>query len=168
MPLLNFKILPKWNIPLKRFVSTTSLKLLNGISWNLVVMKYMVCRWAYLQEILIQIFFVLSYALFILINIAKIKCRTEIICHRNSSKPLNRISRNFFQYRSYGQTVNRCIYVFSGNFYLIFFLREKLEFWPKYTFSWNLCKTGFSMSDSEAIQSDIFLIECPNVTQMWQ
>ena len=113
-----------------------------------------------------QIFFVLSYAPFILINIAKIKCTTEIICHRNSSKPLNRISRNFFQYSSYGQTVNRCIRVFSGNFYLIFFPREKLELWPKYTISRNLCETGFSMSDREAVQSDIFLSECPNVTQM--
>ena len=38
-------------------VSATPLKPLNRISWNFVVMKDIMCRWAYLQEILIQFFF---------------------------------------------------------------------------------------------------------------
>ena len=41
----------------KQFASTTPLKLLNRISWNFVVMKDIMCRWAYPQEILIHYFF---------------------------------------------------------------------------------------------------------------
>ena len=55
-PFLNLEIWPKWKILLKQFVSATPLKPLNRISWNFVVMKDIMCRSAYPQEILIQLF----------------------------------------------------------------------------------------------------------------
>ena len=55
-PLLNLEIWPKWKILLKQFVSVTPLKPLNRISWNLVVMKDIMCRFAFLQEMLIWSF----------------------------------------------------------------------------------------------------------------
>ena len=55
-PFLTIEIWPKWKILLKQFGSATPLKLLNRISWNVVVMKDIVCRCAYLQEIFIQFF----------------------------------------------------------------------------------------------------------------
>jgi hypothetical protein len=39
------------------FVSYSPLKLLNGISWNMVVLKDMTWRYVYRQEILIRLFF---------------------------------------------------------------------------------------------------------------
>ena len=39
------------------FVSDSPLKLLNGISWNMVVFKDMTWRYAYRQEIFIRLFF---------------------------------------------------------------------------------------------------------------
>ena len=42
---------------MKEFVSATPLKPLNRISWNFVVMKDIMCRCAYPQGILIQLFF---------------------------------------------------------------------------------------------------------------
>ena len=50
---LNFEIRRKWKILLKQLVSTTPLEPLNRIAWNLVVMKDMMCRCAFLQEMLI-------------------------------------------------------------------------------------------------------------------
>ena len=50
-PFLNLEIRPK------QFVSATPLKLLSRISWNSVVIKDLMCRCAYPQEILIQLFF---------------------------------------------------------------------------------------------------------------
>ena len=72
-PFLNLEIWPKWNILLKQFVSATPLKPLNRISWNLVVVKDIPCRCAYLQEILIQFFFSRSYGLFELRSLGWIK-----------------------------------------------------------------------------------------------
>ena len=65
--------------------------ILNRIWWNFVVMiqKVILCRCAYLQEILIHFFFLASYTHFEQRNFAKIKCSTEIIFHCNSSNPLN-------------------------------------------------------------------------------
>ena len=57
-------------------VSATPLKPLNRISWNFVVMKDIMCRCAYPQEILIPFFF-RSYALFELRNLAKMKDTTQ-------------------------------------------------------------------------------------------
>ena len=51
--LLNLGI---WQILLKRFVSATSLKPLNWISWNIEVMKNIPCRCAYPKEMLIHFF----------------------------------------------------------------------------------------------------------------
>ena len=55
-PFLNFEIWRKWKVLLKQLVSTTPLKLLNRIAWNFVVMKYIMCRYAFLQEMLIWSF----------------------------------------------------------------------------------------------------------------
>ena len=54
-PFLNLEIWPKWMILPTQFVSATPLKPLNRISWNFVVIKDIMCRCAYPQEILIQI-----------------------------------------------------------------------------------------------------------------
>ena len=62
MPLfLNFKIWRKWKILLKQLVSTTPLKPLNRIAWNFVVMKDIMCRYAFLQEMLIWSFWEAIY-----------------------------------------------------------------------------------------------------------
>ena len=57
-------------------VSATPLKPLNRISWNVVDIKDIMCRYAYPQEILIP-FFSRSYALFELRNLAKMKDTTQ-------------------------------------------------------------------------------------------
>ena len=51
-----FELWPKWKILLKQLVSTTPLKLLNRIAWNFVVMKDIMCRYAFIQEMLIWSF----------------------------------------------------------------------------------------------------------------
>ena len=53
---LNFEIWRKWKILLKQLVSTTPLKPLKRIAWNFVVMKDIMCRYAFLQEMLIWSF----------------------------------------------------------------------------------------------------------------
>ena len=53
---LNLEIWPKLKILHQKFVSTTPLKPLNRISWNLVVMKDIICRYAFLQQMLIWSF----------------------------------------------------------------------------------------------------------------
>ena len=55
-PFLNREIWRKWKILLKQLVSTTPLKPLNRIAWNFVVMKDIICRYAFLQEMLIWSF----------------------------------------------------------------------------------------------------------------
>ena len=55
-PFWNFEIWRKWNILLKHLVSTTQLKPLNRIAWNFVVMKDIMCKYAFLQEMLIWSF----------------------------------------------------------------------------------------------------------------
>ena len=83
-PFLNLyiEIWPKWQILPKQFVSTTSLKQLNRIWWNYIVIMDIPCRCAYPQEILIQFFF-LSYALFELRNLAKMKVTTGFLSNCN-------------------------------------------------------------------------------------
>ena len=88
-PFFNLEIWPKWKILLKQLVSATPLKPLNRISWNFVVMKDLMCRCAYPQEILIH-FFSRNYALFELRNLAKMKQFVSAI----PLKPLNGISWN--------------------------------------------------------------------------
>ena len=55
-PFLNFEIWRKWKTLLKQLVSTTPLKPLNRIAWNFVVMRDKMCRYAFLQEMLIWSF----------------------------------------------------------------------------------------------------------------
>ena len=83
-------------------VSATPLKPLNRISWNFVVMKDTLCRWAYSQDINILLKrFVIAAPL----------------------KPLNRISWNSVNGED---IVCRCAYS-NGNSDSNFFLREQLE-----------------------------------------
>ena len=58
---LIFKIWRKWKILPKQLVSTTPLKPLNRIAWNFVVMKDIMCRYAFLQEMLILSFWGANY-----------------------------------------------------------------------------------------------------------
>ena len=67
-------------------VGAIPLKPLNRILWNFVVMKDIMCRYAYPQEILIPFFFSWNYALFELKNLAKMKDTTETVFQRNSSE----------------------------------------------------------------------------------
>ena len=76
-PVFNLEIGPKWKILLKQFVSTTPLKPLNRISRNIEVMKDLMCRCAYPQEILIQFFFLGVMPLCELINLTKIKIKIQ-------------------------------------------------------------------------------------------
>ena len=75
-PFFYWDIWQKWKILLKQVVRATPLKLLNRISWNVVVMKDIMCGCAYPQEILIQ-FFSGRNALFVLTNLTKIKDATQ-------------------------------------------------------------------------------------------
>ena len=75
-------------------VSATPLKRLNRISWNFVVMKDIMCRCAYPQEILI-LFFTLNYTLFELRNLTKMKNTAETVVSTTPLKQLNRIAWNF-------------------------------------------------------------------------
>ena len=62
--------------PVFLLAQLTPLKPLNRIWWNFVVMKDIICRYAYPQEILNQ-FFSRSNACFELINLAKLKDTTQ-------------------------------------------------------------------------------------------
>ena len=55
-PFLNLEIWPNERYYSTQFVSATPLKPLNRIFWNFVVMKDIMCRCAYPQEILIPFF----------------------------------------------------------------------------------------------------------------
>ena len=55
MPLLNLEIWPKWKI-LKTILQRNSTETFNRISWHFVVMKDIMCRYAFLQEMLIWSF----------------------------------------------------------------------------------------------------------------
>ena len=63
---LNFEIWRKWKILLKQLVSATPLKPLNRIAWNFVIMKDIMCRYAFLQEMLIWSFWGAIYIPFFL------------------------------------------------------------------------------------------------------
>ena len=99
---LNFEILPKWKILLKQFVSATSLKPLNRISWNFVVMKDLMCRCAYPGEF--WFFFFLGVTpLFKLGNLTNIRILLETrqrnyteTAQQNFVKLCNYEGHNFF------------------------------------------------------------------------
>ena len=93
-PFLKLEIWPKWKILLKLFVSVTPLKPLNRISWNFVVVKDILCRYTYPQEILIH-FFSRRYSLFELRNLIKMKDTTETVYQRNSSEVAQQNLWNF-------------------------------------------------------------------------
>ena len=69
----------------------TPYKPLNRIEGNFVIRKDILCRGTYLSKIWLN-FIGGIYAIFEYRNLAKIKYTTETVCHRNSPKPLNRIS----------------------------------------------------------------------------
>ena len=116
-PFLNLEIWPKWKILLKQFFSATPLKPLNRTSWNFVVMKALMCRCAYPQEILIQFLFLGVMPLFELIIWQKLKVLLKTVHQCNSPETAQ---QNFMKLCSYeGHNVTICI--FTGNADLIFF-----------------------------------------------
>ena len=76
-------------------VSANPFKPLNRISKNFVVMKYIMCRCAYLQEILIQFFFLRVTPFFNLEIWPKWKILLKQFFSATPLKLLNRISWNF-------------------------------------------------------------------------
>ena len=88
-------------------VSATPLKSLNRITWNFVVMKDIMCRCAYPQEILIPLFF-LWITLFLNFEIwRKWKILLKQLVSTTPLKPLNRISWNFVDMKD---IMCRCAY----------------------------------------------------------
>ena len=81
------------------FLSLYPMKPLNRISWNFVVIKDIMCRWAYPQEILIR-FFSQSFALFELRNLANMKDTTETVCQPVSQSVLFFLSSQLLWNRS--------------------------------------------------------------------
>ena len=120
-------------------VSANPLKPLNRISWNFVDIKDIMCRCAYLQEILIQFFF-RSYALFELRNLAKM---IDITQHSLLTQ-LHRISWNFVVMKDIKVDVH-----IHRKFWFHFFLGVtpflNLEIWPKWKILLNtVCKRNSS------------------------
>ena len=106
----------------------------------------------YLLEFLIHFFF-RELRPFWLRNLAKmintLYYWSEIVCQNNSSETFK---QNVVKLCSWqGHTAHMHV-DFHRKFSLIFFLREQLKLWPKYTI-WN----WFSMNDKGAVQSDIYL-----------
>ena len=98
-PFLNFQIWRKWKILLKQLVSTTPLKLLNRIAWNFVVMKDILCRYAFLQEMLIWSFWGAIYIPF-LSDCPSLMLGIAIHCIQHSQAMLERgvceLAHSFF------------------------------------------------------------------------
>ena len=97
--------------------------------------------------------FFLEFCPFWLRNLAKmintLYYWSEIVCQRNSSETFK---QNLMKLCSWqGHTIHMQMHI-HRKFCLIFFLREQLELWPKYTiWKW------LSMNDKEPVLSDIFL-----------
>mgnify|MGYP003691383997 CR=1 FL=1 len=100
-PFLNFEIWRKWKILLKQLVSTTPLKQLNRIAWNFVVMKDIMCRYAFLQEMLIWSFWGAIYVPF-LSDCQSLMLGIAIHCIQHSQAMLERgvfeLAYSFFHY----------------------------------------------------------------------
>ena len=129
--LFELRILAKMKDTTVFLVSATLLKPLNRITWNFVVMKDIICTFAYLQEILIA-FFSLSYALFELRNLAKRKYTTVFLVSATPLKPLNRISWNFVVMKD---IMCRCAYpqeILIPFSFLGVTPFLNLEIWPKW------------------------------------
>ena len=97
-----------------------------------------------------------SYAPFELRILAQIKYTTETVCHRNSSKLLNRILRNFVVDKD-----KLCTCAHLQEIFIWLFSKSTIRTWAKIypvlfrasCVKWN----WFSRNDREAVQSDIFL-----------
>ena len=104
-------------------VSATPLKPLNRILWKFVVMKDIMCRRAYPQEILIQFFFLRVTHILNLEIWLKWKILLKTVCQPNSSEAA---LKNFEKlYSNEGLNVYMCIstgnsdsFVFPGSFCL--------------------------------------------------
>ena len=117
------------------FLSATSLEPLHRISWNVVVMKDIMCKCAYPQEILFH-FFSRSHALMNLEIWPKWKKVLKQFVSATPLKPLNRIYWNFVVVKDIPYIPCRCAYP-QENLIHFFFLGVKpflnLEIWPKWT-----------------------------------
>ena len=98
-PFLNFEIWRKWKILLKQLVGTTPLKPLNRIVWNFVVMKDIMCKYAYLQEMLIWYFWGAIYIPFF-VQLPVTNAWIAIHCIQHSQAMLERgvcdLAHSFF------------------------------------------------------------------------
>ena len=110
-------------------VSATPLKPLNRISWNSVVIKDIMCRCAYPQEILIPLFS-RSYALVELRNLVKMTDTTVFLVSATPLKSLNRITWNFVVMKD---ILCRCAY--PQEILISFFLSE-LRFFFNFEIWW--------------------------------
>ena len=101
-PFLNFEIWRKWKIPLKQLVSTTPLKPLNRIAWNFVVMKDIICKYAFLQEMLIWSFWGAIYIPFF-VRLPVTYAWIAIHCIQHSQAMLERgvceLAHSFFHFK---------------------------------------------------------------------
>ena len=98
---LNFEIWRKWKILLKQLISTTPLKQLTRIAWNFEVMKDIMCRYAFLQEMLIWSFWGAIYIPY-LSNYLSLMLGIAIHCIQHSQVMLERgvceLAHSFFHY----------------------------------------------------------------------
>ena len=103
MPFLNFEIWRKWKILLdqKQLVSTTPLKPLNRIASNFLVMKDIMCIYAFLQEMLIWSFWGAIYIPF-LSDWQSLMLGIAIHCIQHSQAMLERgvceLAHSFFHF----------------------------------------------------------------------
>ena len=98
-------------------VSTTPLKPLNRISWNFVVMKEIMCRYAFLQEMLIWSFLGAIYIPF-LSDCPSLMLGIAIHCIQHSQAKLERgvceLAHSFFHLQNF----------WCHDFYFFFFLSK--------------------------------------------
>ena len=116
------------------FLVSTTPKTAQKISWNFVVIKDVMCRCAYLQEILIVFFFLGVMPLLNLEIWPKLNILLKQFVNATPLKVPNRKSWNVV-----------IVYI-HWKYWFDFFLRELSELWPKHTISCNLYETSLAYS----------------------
>ena len=102
-PFLNLEIWPKSKILLFVLLAQLLLKLLNRIGWNFEVMKDIMCRYAFLQEMLIWSFWGAIYIPF-LSDCPSLMLGIAIHCIQHSQAMLERgvfeLAHSFFHFHT--------------------------------------------------------------------